>query len=140
MMPSDLGAGIILGVVMVALAVSAYLLPIRLDSTSQGSIEEGPTLVVAPFANLGDGPQAALYTAGLTEELLTALPRFKEIRVFGRETSKSLPSGVEASQVRGELGARFLLAGQRDGERRRRGQRLHLVLSSRKGSAGGRAG
>ncbi|MGO7975978.1 adenylate cyclase, partial [Rhizobium ruizarguesonis] len=99
-----------LGVVMVALAVSAYLLPIRLGSTSQRSIEEGPTLVVAPVANLGDGPQAALYTAGLTEELLTALPRFKEIRVFGRETSKSLPSGVEASQVRGELGARFLLA------------------------------
>ncbi|NEH35713.1 adenylate cyclase [Rhizobium ruizarguesonis] len=111
LMPFGLGAGIMLGVVMVALAVSAYFLPIRLGSTSQGSIEEGPTLVVAPFANLGDGPQAALYTAGLTEELLTALPRFKEIRVFGRETSKSLPSGVEASQVRGELGARFLLAG-----------------------------
>ncbi|MGO7726257.1 hypothetical protein ACC675_36985, partial [Rhizobium ruizarguesonis] len=54
---------------------------------------------------------AALYTAGLTEELLTALPRFNEIMVFGRETSKSLPSGVESSQVRGELGARFLLAG-----------------------------
>ncbi|PKA44639.1 adenylate cyclase [Rhizobium sullae] len=111
LMPFGLGAAIMLGVVMVALAVSAYLLPTRLGSTSQGSIKEGPTLVVAPFANLGDGPQAGLYTAGLTEELLTALPRFKEIRVFGRETSKSLPSGVEASQVRGELGARFLLAG-----------------------------
>ncbi|APO72695.1 tetratricopeptide repeat-containing/TolB domain-containing protein (plasmid) [Rhizobium gallicum] len=111
LMPFGIGAGIMLGVVMVALVVSAYLLPIRLGSTSQGSTEEGPTLVVAPFADLGDGPQAALYTAGLTEELLTALPRFKEIRVFGRETSKSLPSGVEASQVRGELGARFLLAG-----------------------------
>ncbi|WP_086998475.1 adenylate cyclase [Rhizobium sullae] len=111
LMPFGLGAGIMLGVVMVALAVSACLLPTRLGSTSQGSIKEGPTLVVAPFTNLGDGPQAALYTAGLTEELLTALPRFKEIRVFGRETSKSLPSGVEASQVRGELGASFLLAG-----------------------------
>ncbi|MBY5587364.1 adenylate cyclase [Rhizobium leguminosarum] len=111
LMPFGLGAGIMLGVVMVALAVSAHLLPIGLDATPLGSIEEGPTLVVAPFANLGDGPQAALYTAGLTEELLTALPRFKEIRVFGRETSKSLPPGVEPSKVRGELGARFLLAG-----------------------------
>ncbi|MBY5621547.1 adenylate cyclase [Rhizobium leguminosarum] len=112
LMPFGLRAGIMLGVVIMALAVSAYLLPIGLGSTSSlGSIEEGPTLVVAPFANLGDGPQAALYTAGLTEELLTALPRFKEIRVFGRETSKSLPPGVEASKVRGELGARFLLAG-----------------------------
>ncbi|MGO8601329.1 adenylate cyclase, partial [Rhizobium ruizarguesonis] len=82
-----LGAGIMLGVVMAAVVASAYLLPIGLGSTSHDSIEEGPTLVVAPFANLGDGPQAALSTAGLTEELLTALPRFKEIRAFGRETS-----------------------------------------------------
>lgn len=112
LMPFGVGASVMLGVVIVALALTAYLPPIRFGSSSQApSPEEGPTLVIAPFANLGDGPQAALYTAGLTEELLTALPRFKEITVFGRETSKSLPSGVEASQVRDELGARFLLAG-----------------------------
>lgn len=72
---------------------------------------DGPTLVIAPFANLGDGPQAQLYARGLTEELLAALPRFKEIKVFGRETSRSLPPEVGTSQIRGELGARFLLAG-----------------------------
>lgn len=70
-----------------------------------------PTLVIAPFANLGDGPQAQLYTVGLTEELLTALPRFKEIKVFGRETSKSLAPEVAPSEVRGGIGARYLLAG-----------------------------
>lgn len=70
-----------------------------------------PSLVVAPFANLGDGPTAQLYTVGLTEELLTALPRFKEIKVFGRETSKSLSPDVSASAVRDELGARYILAG-----------------------------
>jgi TolB-like protein len=72
---------------------------------------DGPTLVIAPFANLGDGPQAQLYATGLTEELLAALPRFKEIKVFGRETSRSLPPEVGTSRIRGELGARFLLAG-----------------------------
>lgn len=70
-----------------------------------------PTLVVAPFANLGEGVEANLYTLGLTEELLTALPRFKELKVFGRETSESLSPGIAASQVRGKLGARYLLAG-----------------------------
>jgi TolB-like protein len=70
-----------------------------------------PTLVIAPFANLGDGPQAQLYTVGLTEELLTALPRFKEIRVYGRETSRSLTPEVSAAEVRGGLGAGYLLAG-----------------------------
>ncbi|WP_455274407.1 adenylate cyclase [Rhizobium herbae] len=78
---------------------------------SVGQVPDEPTLVIAPFADLGDGPQAARYAAGLTEELLTALPRFKEITVFGRETSKALPPGVEASQVRDGLGAHYLLAG-----------------------------
>ncbi|MBY3027082.1 adenylate cyclase [Rhizobium leguminosarum] len=73
--------------------------------------QDGPTLVVAPFANLGGGPQVELYATGLTEELLTALPRFKEIKVFGRETSRALPSDVATSRIRNELGARFLLAG-----------------------------
>ncbi|MGX9992593.1 adenylate cyclase (plasmid) [Rhizobium sp. Z1P35] len=78
---------------------------------SGGRIPGEPTLVIAPFADLGDGSQAARYAAGLTEELLTALPRFKEITVLGRETSKALPPGVEASQVREGLGARYLVAG-----------------------------
>ena len=61
-------------------------------ATADRTETDGPTLVIAPFANLGDGPQAQLYAKGLTEELLAALPRFKEIKVFGRETSRSLPS------------------------------------------------
>ncbi len=71
----------------------------------------GPTLVIVPFVNFGNGPQAALYATGLTEELLTALPRFKEIKVFGRETSKSLSPDTETARIRDELGARFLLKG-----------------------------
>ncbi len=72
---------------------------------------DGPTLVIAPFANLGEGPDAKLYALGLTEELLTVLPRFKELKVFGRETSETLPSEIDPSHVRGQLGARYLLAG-----------------------------
>ncbi|AOF93376.1 adenylate cyclase [Sinorhizobium sp. RAC02] len=80
-------------------------------SRSAGQIPDEPMLVIAPFADLGEGPLAARYAAGLTEELLTAVPRFKEITVFGRETSKALQPGIEASQVREGLGAHFLLAG-----------------------------
>lgn len=80
-------------------------------SPTDASGPTGPTLVIAPFANLGSGPDAELYALGLTEELLTALPRFKEIKVFGRETSKSLSPDVDVSRVRSEFGARYLLAG-----------------------------
>jgi adenylate cyclase len=70
-----------------------------------------PTLVVAPFTGLDGSPDAKVYATGLTEELLTALPRFKEIKVFGREASEALSSGVDAAQVRNTLGAQYLLTG-----------------------------
>ncbi|TCU21333.1 TolB-like protein [Rhizobium azibense] len=108
LMPFGIGAGAMFGVGIVAMSLFAHLLPGRSNALLSAG---GPTLVVAPFADLGDGPQAELYSVGLTEELLTVLPRFKEVHVFGREASKSLSPGVPASQVRRELGARFLLAG-----------------------------
>lgn len=84
-----------------------------------------PTVIVAPFANLG-GPETQLYTEGLTEELLTTLPRFKEIKVFGRETSRSLTRDVDVTEIRERFGARYLLAGgvRVAGERMRVSARL----------------
>ncbi|WP_018237999.1 adenylate cyclase [Ensifer sp. BR816] len=110
------GALLVAGVLAVATAILGYSTIGRPGSPSALRVDtvrvpDGPTLVIAPFANLGEGPNAELYTDGVTEELLTALPRFKEIKVFGRETSKSLPPDVDVSQVRDELGARYLLAG-----------------------------
>ena len=97
--------------VCTGLGFYAGILKGPVNGRSAAHVPGEPTLVIAPFADLGEGPQAARYAAGLTEELLTALPRFKEITVFGRETSKALPPGVEASQVREGLGARYLVAG-----------------------------
>lgn len=101
--------GVVITAVLTYWATDRFIAGTRQSGFS--AVPDEPTLVIAPFANLGDDPQAELYTVGLTEELLTALPRFKEIRVFGRETSKSLAPEVQASEVRGGLGARYLLAG-----------------------------
>ncbi len=70
-----------------------------------------PSVAVAPFTNLDGGSDAQLFSAGLTEELLTALPRFKEIKVFSGEASKTLAADVDTARVGPELGARYLLAG-----------------------------
>jgi TolB-like protein len=96
---------------LVAAVGAAVLTYFVMDRARNPHVPDEPTLVIAPFADLGDGPQAQLYTLGLTEELLTVLPRFKEIKVFGRETSKSLTPEVEAGKVGDDLGARYLLAG-----------------------------
>jgi adenylate cyclase len=71
----------------------------------------GPTLAIAPFADLGEATEAKSYAVGLTEELLTALPRFKELRVLGRETSRALPNDPDPAEARRILGAQYLLGG-----------------------------
>jgi TolB-like protein/tetratricopeptide (TPR) repeat protein len=70
-----------------------------------------PTLVVMPFADLGEIPEAKIYAAGLTEEILTQLARFKEVAVFGRETSRSIPPGADIARIHREIGARYILEG-----------------------------
>jgi len=102
---------LIVALATIALQLTGDLISTQTLRPQDGVTPERPTLVVAPFADLGDGTNAHLYSAGLTEELLTALPRFKEIRVFGRETSKSLPPDLDLSKVRKELGAGYLLTG-----------------------------
>jgi adenylate cyclase len=72
---------------------------------------EAPTLVIIPFADLGEGAESKLYALGLTEELLNELPRFKELKVFGRETSEAISPQADASSIQKVLGTRYLLAG-----------------------------
>lgn len=71
----------------------------------------GSTLVVMPFANLGELPEAKIYADGLTEEVVSQLARFRELSVLGRETSRSMPSGADVAQIRRALGVRYVLEG-----------------------------
>ncbi|WP_457300233.1 adenylate cyclase [Phyllobacterium sp. P5_D12] len=102
---------ILLGLLGILVATFGYWMAGPLASSTTAAGPDGPTLMIAPFANFSEGPEANLYALGLTEELLTALPRFKEIKVFGRETSEAFPPEVDPSRVRRELGANYLLAG-----------------------------
>ena len=71
----------------------------------------GPTLVVLPFAALGEPSTARAYADGLTEEVLSQFARFKEITVLGRETSRSIPPGTDLARIRRDLGVRYVVEG-----------------------------
>jgi hypothetical protein len=88
--------------VQTSLPIGHEGVPIFLRPPPDGDdIHDQLARIVVPFANLAVGSNAELY--GLTEELLTALPCFKQIKVFGRETSKSLPSVVGSKKIREEI-------------------------------------
>jgi adenylate cyclase len=102
---------VILGAAGVGCLLTWSLMPPSGTKSNVLPTPPGPTLIVAPFQDLGGGSESRVYAAGLTEELLTALPRFKEIKVFGRETTAALLNSDSDDNVGRESGARFLLAG-----------------------------
>jgi adenylate cyclase len=77
----------------------------------EAAVPEGTSLLVMPFASLSEGNEAKLYAAGLTEEILTQLSRFKELTVLGRETTWSVPATADPGSVTRELAVRYVLVG-----------------------------
>ena len=107
-------AGSAVALAMIAIVAAFIWLP-NLSSPAATSSEstrpEGPSLVVRPFVNLTKTPDGDIYAAGLSEEILAQLARFKEITVFGRETSNALSPGASAPEIRHKFGSRYILEG-----------------------------
>lgn len=89
--------------------VSASLRPAM--STKREPRPEGPSLLVRPFANLSGQPEVDFYVAGLGEELLAQLSRFKELTVFGRETSAAVSPAASTAEIVSQFGNRYVLEG-----------------------------
>ena len=101
----------ILAAVAVGLA-AAYVLdfPVR----GAANMRPGPAVpqvLVLPFTDLGDGNVSALYSAALTDEIVTALGSFKEIAVLGVQTSRSLPDEPDIAELHDTLGVQYVLEG-----------------------------
>jgi TolB-like protein len=96
-------------IVLTSLAALLGLWAARLDPqqalTPEAALPESPTILVTSFESLSAGGEARLYAAGVTEEILTRLSRFKDIAVLGRRTERSDTASGD------ELGARYLLTG-----------------------------
>jgi TolB-like protein len=104
--PAAAGLAVVICIAGISYWVGGLQKPVSSSSTGLGK----PTLVVAPFADLGEGQQSLRYAAGLTEELLTALPRFKEIKVVGRGTTMAVAT-EDATPIRDGPNASYLLTG-----------------------------
>lgn len=82
-----------------------------------------PGIAVLPFANLGEAGEEEYLADGLTDDIITALARFRWFFVAARSSSfaqKGRP--VDARRIAGDLGVRYLL----EGSLRRAGQRIRI--------------
>jgi TolB-like protein len=83
------------------------------------ALPTGPVVAVLPFENLSRDPDQEYFSDGLTDDIITALSRFKDLFVIARNSTfryKGQP--VDVRQLNKELGARYVLEGsvQRAGD------------------------
>jgi len=75
-------------------------------------IEDRPSLVVLPFANMSSNPEQEYFADGITDSLITELSRLPGLFVISRHSS-FIYKGVSkrAEEIGAELGIRYLLEG-----------------------------
>jgi TolB-like protein/cytochrome c-type biogenesis protein CcmH/NrfG len=83
------------------------------------ALPTGPVVAVLPFENLSRDPDQEYFSDGLTDDIITALSRFKDLFVIARNsTFRYKGQAVDVRQLHKELGARYVLEGsvQRSGD------------------------
>jgi len=75
-------------------------------------LSTGPSIVVLPFANLAGDPEEDYLCDGITEDIITELSRFSELRVIARHSSFYYKDKeIMPGQIARELGVTYILQG-----------------------------
>ncbi len=87
-------------------------------------LPDRPSIAVLPFANIGGDPEQEYFAEGITEDILTALSKWRWFLVLARNSTFAF-KGAQASirQIGEALGARYVL----EGSVRRAGNRLRIT-------------
>ena len=85
--------------------------------------EHRPSIAVLPFANLSGQQEQEYLVDGITEDIITALTRFRWFFVIARNSSFAYKGkSLDAKQLSQELGVRYLL----EGSARKSGQHIRI--------------
>jgi adenylate cyclase len=100
--------------------------PVPVRSLERGTLAlpDKPSIAVLPFTNMSGDPAQDYFADGLTEDLTTALAKFRWFFVIARNSSfiyKHRPATVQ--QVGRDLGVRYVL----EGSARKQGHRVRVV-------------
>jgi adenylate cyclase len=83
-----------------------------------------PSIAVLPFTNMGGDPEQDYFADGLTEDLITELSRFQELRVVARNSVMTYKGkAVRVQEVGHDLAVRYVL----EGSVRRAGARVRIT-------------
>lgn len=92
-----------------------------------------PVIAILPFTNMSSAAEDEYFSDGLTEDAITELARFRDLRVISRNsTFQYKDRAVDVAQIGTELGAGYLV----EGSVRRAGDRLRVTAQLIEASTG----
>lgn len=92
-------------------------------SRSPTKDEPRPSIAVLPFANLSGDKEQEYLADGITEDIITALTRFRWLFVIARNSSFAYKhKSLDAKQIAQELGVEYLI----EGSVRKSGQQIRI--------------
>jgi TolB-like protein len=93
------------------------------DASTTLEQERRPSIAVLPFVNLGSEREQEYLADGITEDIITALTRFRWFFVIARNSSFAYKGkALDAKQIAQELGVQYLL----EGSLRKSGQQIRI--------------
>lgn len=80
--------------------------------TPASALSDKPSLVVLPFHNMSGDADQEYFADGVSEDIITALSRFRELVVISRGSSFAFKGkGLDHRQIAQQLGVQFTLSG-----------------------------
>jgi adenylate cyclase len=106
-------------VALAAIGVVAWQVVERLGAPSweSGSVtieaqRRGPTIAVLPFDNLSGDPSQDFFSDGISEQLITALSHFDNLRVLARNTTFAYKKKtIDVQELGRQLNAQYVIEG-----------------------------
>jgi len=86
--------------------------PVAQRKSAAPDLPEKPSIAVLPFKNMSGESEQEYFSDGITEDIITELNRFRELRVMSRESTfyyKEQP--VKVQDVGRELGVNYIVEG-----------------------------
>jgi adenylate cyclase len=93
-------------------------------TAARGASAEGPSIVVLPFTNMSGEAEQEFFADGLTEDILTALSRFRHLFVISRNSAFKYKGKVDVRQVARELRVQYAV----EGSVRKAGNRVRVTV------------
>ena len=94
------------------------------DVSAVASLPDKPSIAVLPFNNLSGDPDQEYFADGMTEDIITALSRFRSLFVIARNSTFAYKGkSLDVREVARDLGVRYIL----EGSVRRVGERIRIT-------------